>query len=57
MSLLKRDLRDCRTDNERLTTTVNDVTLRHTELQDAFSRAQAQLGRKDTQLSGVQEEK
>ena len=57
MSLLKRDLYDCRHDNERLTATLNDVTTRHSEVQDTLNSVQAQLGRKDSLLANLQDER
>ena len=57
VSLLKRDLYDCRNDNERLTATLNDVATRHSEVEDTLNKVQAQLGRKDALLANLQDEK
>jgi len=55
--LLKRDLYDCRHDNERLTATLNDIASRHSEVEDTLNSVQAQLGRKDALLANLQDEK
>jgi len=57
LSQLTRELGACRSDNERLSSTVADLTGKLAQEQDKFNAFQLQLGRKDAQLSAMLEER
>nr|CAB3228201.1 myoplasmin-C1 [Phallusia mammillata] len=54
---LQRDFNSCRADNERLSSTVNEIASRLSNAQEKLNEVQSQLGRKDAQVSALLDER
>lgn len=55
--LLKKSLAECQSDNAKMAGTLENVMIRHNDLQETLDSLQTQLGRKDTELSSLQQER
>lgn len=50
---LKRSLTDCKADNARMADTLENIMIRHNDLQSTLDTLQTQLGRKDSEVAAL----
>nr|XP_039251196.1 coiled-coil domain-containing protein 150-like [Styela clava] len=55
--LLKRSLAECKSDNAKMAGTLENIMIRHNDLQETLDSLQTQLGRKDTEVDALQRER